>query len=643
MMRRIIRALRARDDERGIALATVIGMGALLMILVATMATVSVAGARKGTTDQNASSALAAAYAGLADYQSRLTADNSYGQYGTTSGFTSTSNFAGRKGNAAFPTTSGSLATASWVAVPGSTGEYYTYEVDNTAYAAQGIIKLRVTGRAGSVTKSVVADLKGDGFINYLYFTDFESSDPSITGETQSGSTTRLCVPQHMWERTYSSTTACDPVQFANGDVLTGPVRSNDEFTVCGATFAKRVESGAADGVYNVPSGCRYTATFAAASSSLRQPAHVPTIDLPATNTNLAQETRYDLTDSTVPRPGCLYTGPTSITFNGNGYMTVVSPWTKATQIAIGSDGKMTGATPSQCGALDQLRSATGATIKTLPSNLVYVQDVPTPSSNNDPNAWASTEQPTTITANTMCNQAYSSSQRKWVATSSYGNGLGYPRANEYTGNLGATGLYGCRSGDAFVKGGFSGAMTVGASNYLYVTGDITYVNATTDILGLVGQTAVTVWNPVSCSTYLTVRTSWGSSTTTNICDTSYGSSQLLARSAGASITINAAVASNQGTFQLQNYGYGAQLGNLNVVGSIAQEYRGAVGVSYGDGHVTGVKKNYGYDNRLLSTAPPKFLQPVSTSYGPTTVVEVPPAFRSDGSCVRAASGTACS
>lgn len=642
MMRRILKIVGRVDDDRGIALVTVIGMGALLMILVATMAMVSVSGARKETTDQNASSALAAAYSGLADYQSRITADNGYGQYGSATGFSGSSNYSSTKGNPAFPTTSGGTPRASWVAVPGSTGEFYTYEVDNSNYAGQGIIKLRVTGKVGSTTRSIVADLKGDGFINYLYFTDYESSDPTITGETQTGSTTKLCVPQHMWERTYDANVACNPVQFANGDTLTGPVRSNDEFTVCGAKFAKRVESGAADGVYNVPSGCRYTATFAAASSTLNQPAHVPTIDLPATNSNLAQETRYDLTSSTVPRPGCLYTGPTSISFNGDGTMTVVSPWTKATQIAVASNGKMSGIAAAQCGALSDLNSAAGATIPTLPSNLVYIQDVPTPGSNNDPNAWDTTKQPTTITANTMCNQAYSSSQRKWVATSAYGNGLGYPAANEYVGNQGASGLYSCRAGDAFVKGGFSGAMTVGASNYLYVTGDITYQNAANDILGLVGQTAVTVWNPVSCSTYQVVRSGW-TSTTTNICDTSSGSSRLLARSSGSNITINAAIASNQGTFQVQNYGYGAQLGTLNVLGSIAQSYRGAVGVSYGDGHITGVKKNYGYDNRLLSTAPPKFLQPVSTSYGPTTVVEVPAAFRAAGNCVPKTGSAVCS
>lgn len=642
MMRRILSIVRRSDDERGLALVTVIGMGALLMILVATMAMVSVAGARKQTTDQNASSALAAAYAGLADYQSRITADNGYGQYGSPSGFTGTSTFTSTKGNAAFPTTSGGTTRASWVAVPGTSGGSYTYEVDKSNYPGQGIIKLRVTGRVGTTTRSLVADLKGDGFINYLYFTDYESSDPSITGETQSGSSTKLCVPQHMWERSYDANVACNPVQFANGDVLTGPVRSNDEFTVCGAKFMKRVESGAADGVVSTPSGCRYTATFAAASASLQQPAHVPTIDLPATNSNLAQETRYDLTSSTVPRPGCLYTGPTSITFNSDGTMTVISPWTKATQTAVASNGKMTGIAATQCGAIADLTSGGGATIPTLPSNLVYVQDVPTPGSSNDPNAWDTTKQPTTITANTMCNQAYSTSQRKWIATSAYGNGLGYPAANEYVGNQGASGLYGCRAGDAFVKGTFGGAMTVGASNYLYVTGDIVYKNAANDILGLVGQTAVTMWNPVSCSIYQTVRSAWGT-TTTNICDTATGSSRLLARTAGASITIQAAIASNQGTFQLQNYGYGAQLGTLNVVGSIAQSFRGAVGVSYGDGHVTGVKKNYGYDNRLLSTAPPKFLQPVSTSYGPTTVVEVPAAFTADGACVRKPGTSVCS
>jgi hypothetical protein len=192
-----------------------------------------------------------------------------------------------------------------------------------------------------------------------------------------------------------------------------------------------------------------------------------------------------------------------------------------------------------------------------------------------------------------------------------------YPASNEYTGPGGAASIYGCRNGDAFVQGSFHGALTIGAQNNLYVTGNITYTDATNDILGLVGQSTVTVWNPVSCSNI------YG-----GVCQSG---SKLLARSAApatsSNVEIDAAIASNGGTFQVQNYNYGAQLGTLTVKGSIAQEFRGAVGTSAG----TGFLKKYGYDDRLQNTAPPKFLQPVTTTYGVTTEVEVKSAFKVSG------------
>ena len=71
---------------------------------------------------------------------------------------------------------------------------------------------------------------------------------------------------------------------------------------------------------------------------------------MPATNQELLQETRSDLRDSTVPRPGCLYTGPTTITLLDNGKMTVHSPWTKATQIVgVPASG---GSAPAACGSV---------------------------------------------------------------------------------------------------------------------------------------------------------------------------------------------------------------------------------------------------------------------------------------------------
>lgn len=626
---------RVRGDE-GMALASVVGLGAVLMILVATMASVSVSGSVKTAADRSWNLAIQAAYAGLADYQSRLTADNSYELVGNSgASFSSSSAFSKDwSSNPAFAT-SGSR----WAEVANGGGRaQYRYEVDNTDYTAEGVVRVRVTGKAGGVTRSIVADLKGDGFVDYLYFTDFESSDPTITGETQTADGSKLCIPQHYSTLAgqYDSSRACAPVRFTERDTLTGPVRTNDTFMLCGTTFTSTVQSTAADGVYRTPYSngstddrrCRSTATFTGGP-----PKNVQSIDPPSTIANMAQEARTN-DRVNVPRPGCLYTGPTSFVFSGN-KVTIKSPLTKATQYRLDNAGRPQpdGSGDVLCGSPSALKSSSGATIPVLDDNLAYVQGVPTDT--GDPNY-------------TKPGDERSASGAMCQVGQSYNNGLGYPRANEYVGNAGADGLYNCRAGDAFVSGVVNGKMTVGAANFLYVTSNITYAPGTQSVLGLVGQRAVTVSNPISCNKYQTARS--GTQTVTlKTCDTAVSSTSQLQYGAGSKVTINAAIASNTGTFQVQNYGYGPQMGDLTVLGSIAQKYRGAVGVTYSTtngwgqtvvDHQTGFTKAYGYDNRFQSIAPPKFLQPVSTSYGITTQVEVNAAFNADGSCSRTSSGT---
>ncbi|MFS2029621.1 MULTISPECIES: hypothetical protein [unclassified Curtobacterium] len=630
---RRFRALH-QDGERGAVLVTVIGTAAVLMIIVTTVLATAVSGTIKSNRDEDWNNAGAAAYAGLADYQSRISADNSYEQYGALgTSFSTGSTFSSTKGNKAFSTST----NGEWVGVPGSDnvaadgsrdGKYrqsFRYEVNNANYYGQGVVKVRVTGKAGTVTRSLVANLKGTGFINYLYFTDYESGDPAITGDS--------CTPLHWNETAPRGVTKCAAIQFAARDTLAGPVRSNDQFTICGATFQNDVQSTTADGVYSKPSGCS-SAIFAKNSTTgLKQVQHVSSIGLPPTNTNLMQETRSDLKTSTVPQPGCLYTGPTTIKFTSAGKMTVYSPWTKAVQItgdpASGSTAAPACGTPGYSSSGNTLGSPGGQTLDVLPNNLAYVQNVP--STTGDPNRWGST-----TPSNYSCKSADGSQS---------GNGVGYPAAGETIKTLSVSTPYGCQSGDVFVQGQFKGAMTVAAQNYVYVTGDLTYVNsgasANPNLLGLVGQKAVWVYNPVASSmctdftsTYWDRQgySSWGYQCVPM--------NWVSGSRAAKDFEIDAAIASNNGTFTVQNYDQGRYAasnsrsairtygqGTLTVLGSIAQKYRGPVATTGG----TGFSKAYSYDKRLLTTAPPKFLQPVATTYGATTQVEVKPAFSADG------------
>ena len=67
---------------------------------------------------------------------------------------------------------------------------------------------------------------------------------------------------------------------------------------------------------------------------------------------------------------------------------------------------------------------------------------------------------------------------------------------------------YDCRGGDVYVKGDMKGQMSIAAENYIYVTGDIKYVDKQSDMLGLIGTGAIYVWNPVSAATPPAARSS---------------------------------------------------------------------------------------------------------------------------------------
>ncbi|MDN4597341.1 hypothetical protein [Leifsonia virtsii] len=564
------------------ALASVIGIGAALFILVGVTLAASVGGLRKSSGDQDWNAAMSAAYAGVEDYQAKLANDNTYQQYGNSNApFSSTSSFTSTNGNPAFGVGSG----GSWATVPGSGNRaFYRYEVDNSKYSTSGTLRLRSTGWVGSMTRSIVADLKQSGFIDFLYFTDYEIQDPATSSTS--------CTPAYAWA--VSSRPNCTTIQFAAADTINGPVHSNDTLQICGTTFNNIVTTGykpTSGPAYIIPSGCS-AGTFAISG----YPRYSPVVAMPSTNTQMKQETRTDLT--TVPRPGCLYTGPTTITFNNNGTMTVRSPWTKATNVQ--GDPPTSGSISSQCGTpgyatSGKLGSPAGQTIPVPANNLLFVQTVP--SIVGDPNYTA----PGSFPSNFTCSNSSGS-----TGTS---NGLGYPTVNEKAPSSSTSApSYGCRNGDVFVQGAVHAATTVAADNYVYIVGDVTYVDSQADMLGLVGQNAVWVYNPVDSSG--------------NLLDSSTGGRE-----------VDAAILSVAHTFQVQNYTAGKK-GTLTVKGAIAQKFRGPVAQSSGGTITTGYIKNYVYDARLQYTAPPKFLSPVSTTYGTSAVVEVKTAFAPSGAVI---------
>jgi hypothetical protein len=592
----------ARSNDEGIAIVMVLGISMVLMILLTVALSVSLSAMTTSKTDESWNGAIAAAYAGIEDYKSKIANDNSYYRYGN-----SAAPFSAGSSLSAPPTVNvafGAGTSGTWASIPtdraGGPTAFYRYEVDSRDYLTTGILKIRATGRVGNVTRSVVANLKQKGFIDFLYYTDYEIGDPDLlTGKT---ATQKAACVKYAYAGRASG---CGSIAFGANDVINGPMHTNDQFRACGATFNGAVTTAYRPATATADAYLHATATGTCGTSVVEKfpkgkPVSVGTLDLPPTNKKMFDEVRTDI-PAEVPRPGCLYTGPTKIVFNNNGTMTVRSPWTKVTRVsnAAGTIGTTNNADCGAVGTADgQLGSANGATIPVPARNLVFVQDVEFVTGN--------------VTA--LMPQWKTGTYPKKTATVDYtasdcnaGNFIGYPLSNESVSATIAT-AYNCKKGDVFVEGTVNGEVTVNADNYAYVTGDIQYSTdpaAVDSVLGLIAQNQVWVWNPIKSNG-----------------DLIYTGDR----------RIDAAMLSVLKTFQVQNYDSGTYRGKLNVTGAIAQKFRGPVGLGNTTATTSGFSKNYNYDERFLYIAPPKFLSPVSTTYGITTVVEVKTAYKPDGS-----------
>ena len=564
-LRRRMNAIRA-TGERGLALVMVLTVTAVLTLLTVAGSSYALHQLQQVGHDQNWSAALSAAEAGVDDYVSKLNRDSLYWMHGNASSYSGTSVFDGTSGNTAF---------TGWTAIPNgaNTRGYFRYDINNSLYNERGVIKIRSTGKVGTSTRTVEAQLRRGSFIDFLYFTDLETQDPAL----YSTQTSWKC-DQYSYAGRSSS---CTQIQFASGDVIDGPAHSNDTMLMCVGTG-----TGVPAGTYGpwfkgsvttnspiITGTSRWKRASGCDSNTAHNPlfaVSAPTgpikLDMPPSNSALKNET--DPT-STAPNPaGCLYTGPTKITMRSDGKLDIVSPLTKTPHPVTGC--------------------AVGTGVALPPNGVLYVRSAPATADTYG------TAGPTTCP----------------VVSGRADNGLGYPIANDYQAS------YSCKAGDAFVSGTLNGRLTIAAENNIVVVDDVHYAYrldnslSQDDLLGLIATNNVEVYHPVQQSG------SSGNYTYTN-----------LANSPTANLQLDAAILSVQHSFRVQNYQYGAQLGTLNVFGAIAQKYRGIVGQSGASG--TGFLKSYVYDKRLQWDAPPKFLNPVQSAFAPTQWSELTPAYSS--------------
>ncbi len=532
---RLQRVRRRLAGQDGYTLIAVLGGMLTGMALSVAAFAASRGDVQLSRNDQDQKRAYAAAEAGVQDYFFHLTQDNAYWSKCTSP-------------SPAHPALNQYRASPLRTRrVPGSTASYAIEllpangrsqcDVNDAAGSMivsaggpmSGTFSVKATGFSNAVRRSIIATFRRRSFLDYLYFTDLETSDPAWYILQAEGNPTRSGVyrnstftpsggpdlltwaasrcpvywrngrsrqqfpvsPDNAWQQQVSgrwgstSTTrvGCTEIQFVSGDYIEGPLHTNDDILVCGTpTFGRTPQ----DSIEVSGSGWRQGCSGSPRIQGTWKP-FSPVLTPPPSSTSLKQivDARY------------LFRGTTTISLESN-QMTVTNANLSPTTQTIG-----------------------------LPANgVVYVD--------HDPVAGCA------VTA--------------------------YQPLAPYSDPVGCA--------VAYVRGTYADDLTIATAKDIVVTGNVARSGDKT--LGLIADNFVRVYHP-------TVPDDDNPSDRTD-CDN--------ARGTPTNVSIEAAILALNHSFTVDHYFCGSPLGTLTVRGTIAQKHRGPVGRGSGSTITSGFYKD---------------------------------------------------
>src|SRR4051794_17989559 len=338
-MQVIFASIRRRlSDESGMTMVVV--MGVLLVATLFSVAAISAADGDIGQTrtDVDRKQAYAAAEAGINDYMSRLNQDSNY--------WTNCTNVpAPAPVNQRFVRTGAAQADPrKWRKLPNSTEADYTIELipangkaacdpndpaGTMIDSSTGAFTIRATGRSSAqgtgtpVYRSITAKFRRKGFLDFLWFTDFETTDPEFfRGTAQYADAQAQCVTYERNGR--PSGYPCSDITFVEPDGIRGPLHTNDRLLVSGSPVFGRnsndeIETVSKDGKPH-PDGPAWEPNGSGTPNFVgKLVSGAPKMEMPPTNAQLTQ------------LAGWVFTGDTRMEFRDNSVnITTYDPTTAA-------------------------------------------------------------------------------------------------------------------------------------------------------------------------------------------------------------------------------------------------------------------------------------------------------------------------
>ncbi|HEX5145864.1 MAG TPA: pilus assembly PilX N-terminal domain-containing protein [Conexibacter sp.] len=558
-----IRARLAAQD--GFTMIAVLGVLTVGMALTVAAYTAAGGDTHISRNDEDQKRAYAAAEAGVQDYFFHLTQDNAYWSKCTSP----TPAHPALNQLGASP-----LRTRP---VPGSNASYAIELIPANGRTAcdpnnatgsmivsgsgpmSGTFSIRSDGFSNGIRRSIVATFRRRSFLDYLYFTDFETSDPAWYVLSSNGKPTRSGVYRSSrfgsgtftpttgapdlltwaasncdtywrngrgdlawpagsdnawqeqesdgsWDNTSTDDVNCNEIQFVSGDHIDGPLHTNDDILVCGTpTFG----TGSTDSIEVSGSGYRQACSGTPNILGTWKP-NSPVLTPPPSSTSLKQ----------IADPGYVFRGQTTLVL-GTNTISVTNASLRPTTQSV--------AYPPSGVIYVDTNSTTGCAVQAYQPLAPY----------NDP--------------------------------------------------------AGCA--DVYVRGTYNTDLTIASAKDIIVNGNVS--RSGDRMLGLIADNFVRVYHPTSPNPR-------NSSDKTDCVNSS---------STPTNVSIDAAILALNHSFTVDSYFCGASLGTLTVNGTIAQEFRGPVGTGSGSSISTGYLKDYNYDTRLRLREPPHFLDPVQASW----------------------------
>jgi hypothetical protein len=561
--------MNARDESGFTMIMTVIGVTVVALIAAVAVTTVSGSSSQAART-QNGQQAYEAALAGIHEYAYHLHVNSDYWaecmtavKAGEPDGLNEAGSTVNRR-----PVPGGGGATYALEIIP-ATGHSkcvpYTPGAPSTLAASsasmleslgsdRGTFRIRATGFYGGTESKVMATFKPKSFLDYVYFTQLETSDPVTYGNPELiAAANRQCsktifegrytTPLENAEGKYlnekgqvtsssSSADYCDTISFVGGDNIKGPMHTNDAFVICESPTLGREPGDPIEVSYPKSPGWFSTSEIPHSGSScsgsnknfkgtyeVGAPALIP----PETNSKLSEaaESKFRFTGEIKI---CLEGATMKV---GRGMSCTKSPL-------------YSGPLPGN-GIIYDLNGANCST-EYSPFNVAYE----------------------TATASTC--------------------------------------------GNIDIEGTYAKPLTIAAANNVLIMNNV-LGSSEEAMLGLVANNFIRVYHPVELAHPETCTGTWNN----KVCKPNLEVTECKGNASGSitNLKIEAALLAINHSFIVDNYNCGAKLGTLNVKGAIAQKYRGAVGTTGSTGYL----KNYEYDERFRTTEPPEFTAPVETDW----------------------------